>query len=264
MGTPPAAAQIIIDAWTRYKAVADAYLSQVDALHKAEKAVRPGVEDYNLVTDIREATPKIKEIAEGARNQLIRLAERHFAPGGARLDIALPDEEELPAGDLDDLNLALVWDYLCGTYGGEGGARKAYGDIARKLGKHLAIKVGMEPKVVGGRAVFDVSVYGDRAMGDLMSYQDRDRLCEVFDGFLAVAEWSGVWNDHEQLSVKWARSDIEAAYMKKILPERRSIGDSVLVVPFKSKWEFRIAPAFGTQVQLFLSEFDGFVKPRSW
>jgi len=47
------------------------------------------------------------------------------------------------------------------------------------------------------------------------------------------------------------------ARSNKVLPERRAIGSLVLVVPFKSKWEFRVSLAFAEKMQLFLAEFGG-------
>ena len=70
-----------------------------------------------------------------------------------------------------------------------------------------------------------------------------------------MGQWSGLWGGTEELGVSLAREDLNLAGHKKILPERRLIGDSVLIIAFKSKFEYRLSQAFAEKVNLFVSEF---------
>ena len=256
----PTSAQALIDAWSGFKEAAAIYTASLDSL-VADEIRRRGIqagEKYRIALECREARLNPEKVAERIRRALVLVAEEVFAPPGASLDIPEPSAKEVAGADLEQFDPAAVWEYFAVEYGGGGGQIKAYRDAAIRLGKELNIRVGTEPKMISGRPVLTVSVYGDRIFGRVVSYEDGRMLNAILDGFVAVGEWSGRWSSSEKLDVSWAREDIRRADNSKFMPDRRTLGDDVLIVPFKSKWEFRFAPEFADQLQLFLAEFDGF------
>ncbi len=74
----------------------------------AARAAHPGVGEFSLVTDEREAAPAVEKSAQGAKDQSVYFAESHFAPEGAGLEICRPYTDELAAGDDDNLDLVGV------------------------------------------------------------------------------------------------------------------------------------------------------------
>jgi len=258
----PASAQALIDAWRGFKEAATAFNSRMDSLVAAEIKSRniPGDELYRVAIDHREARIDMEKTSCRILRCLIQVAENAFAPKGASLDIPEPNSETVPEVEASVFDPAAIWEYLAHEYGGSAGQTKAYSDAAKKLGSDLDIRVGAEPKIVGGRTVFDVTVYGDRVFGRVISHNDSQTLNNILTGLYSAGEWSGLWSHEEEVAVSWARHDIRLADNSKSLPERRTLGEDVLIVPFKSKWEYRLSPRFAEQIQLFLSEFNGFHK----
>lgn len=257
----PPAAQATIDAWCGFKTAADEYWARFLQLRAAERAalgLSGESESYRLVMYEYEARVDVEKIATRALNSLVWAAEREFAPPGASLSIAPPDKDDVPGADLENFDPSSVWEYLSRTYGGDAGAQSAYRQAAVALGRALNITVGMEPRMVGGRSVFEHSVYPDKIFGDVLRLDDARSLNCVLNGLLAVGEWSGLWCNQEKQDVNWVRHAITRAERSKVLPSRMSIGSAAAVIPFKSKWEFRIAPDFAEKMQLFLTEFGGF------
>jgi hypothetical protein len=255
----PRSVQAIVDAWNGFKAAADQFHCHFEELHEAERSARevPNDEEYRMVLYRYDVEIDVKKIAERARDALKRVAEKTFSPDGARLEVGIPHGDDFPPNDWETFDPAAIWRYLAATYGGDVGANLAYRAAAKKLAYDLGIKPGIEPKVVGGRMIFEISTYPDKKWGEVIGFRDPERVGAILGQFQAVGEWSGVWGLEETNAVEWAVREAHDARSNKVLPERRAIGSLVLVVPFKSKWEFRVSLAFAEKMQLFLAEFGG-------
>jgi hypothetical protein len=256
----PAAVAGIIRIWEEYKRAAEGYENRLAALRTQEAEARELARDeiYSLILCEHTTSLKSEEVAERAFGAIVHAAEAHFAPAGTRLEIpSRTVHEGCPASDKRNFAPRIVWEYLAATYGNGGGAAKAYRDAARSLAGTLNIKRHEAQKLVGGRVVLSCTIYADRTFGNVLSYHDEERLNQILVCFETLGKWSGLWCQAETTAVSWHRHAIRSCRQTKHLPERANFGDSILVVPFKSKWEFRLSPKFAEQMQLFLGEFGG-------
>jgi hypothetical protein len=267
----PAEAQATIDAWQGFKAAADEYWNKFHLLNEAERKSKGFGDDFadsKLVMCRYDCAIDTEKIAQRALRLLVYTAEREFSPAGASLSIAIPDKDNVPGASPENFDPRAVWEYLARTYGGEVGSQTAYRQTAKILGEDLRLRVGMEPRMIGGRVVFDLSIYPDPYFGHPLGSRSQAIINRVLDGFLAVAEWSGRWGLVERQEVRDMQrlvSDLSGRMKNQVnLRDRRFIGSDVLIVPFKSKWEFRIAPEFAEKFQIFMTEFDGLLPPKTW
>lgn len=247
-------------AWNGFKRVVDTYENEIAALRKAEvedRGLDPDSDEWQMVLYTYELELKPGKIRERARETIVRIAEKHFAPRGASLDIPRPSAEECPAICDESFNPEALWWHLADKFGGKAGEERAYRDAARAFARELDLKRGMEPKIVGGRVVLENSVYGDGH--GWISHSSEQDLAKVITGIAAVGEWAEMWGGTEIYHTRGVyRAISEGARYNGPKPDRMSIGDIVLIVPFKSKVEWRFSPAFAEKIQLFLEEFGGF------
>jgi hypothetical protein len=247
-------------AWNGYKRVVATYEAEIEALRDAERNERgleADTDEWQFVLYRYELEMHPGKIRERARETIIRIAEKHFAPRGASLDIPRPSSEECPAIGDESFDPEALWWHLAEKFSGNAGEERAYRDAAQAFARELDLKRGMEPKVVGGRVVLENRVYGDGH--GWISHRSEQDLSKVLTGIAAIGEWAGVWNSREIHHTRWVyRAFSDGARYGGAKPERLEIGDLVLIVPYKSKVEWRFNAAFAEKVQLFLEEFGGF------
>ena len=192
--------------------------------------------------------------ARRARAKIIALAESQFAVPGARFQI---DRNQVP--DLDPLEL---WSYLVKEFGGGRSAAVAFHPVAKAFVAALRIDPGDALKFIGGRMSFKRWVVYEGYSG--MRYDSCNVLQTILQAFLTISSWSAPWTSDEVGQVEALIKEVgELRYGSRVIRERKTIGNHVLIVPCLTSWEFRLSPEFGEQVQLFLTEFDGFSKAKS-
>ncbi len=244
----------------RLSEAADRWVSELDALTAEEQDVR-GLSDsdsYGLVLNNRKLRPELSEAGECFLRLVVRLAEKKFAPAGGRLEIPLPQLRESCRGTLPEaLDLIGVWTYLENNYGGGKGDEGVYRKAASSLISELWLKADSPVKLVGGRQVVQCSIYGDSIMHKVMSYHDEEKIRSVISDFSVVAEWASLWSDTDRTAAEWFRHAVRSHDHRQLLA-RQTIGDHILVVPFKSKFEWRLSPAFSEQFRIFLAQYGTF------
>lgn len=257
----PSRVLVIADISQKLKAAVDGFNATVSAL-RAEEIRARGLESETYMAAISEH--KLHADASDAigdfRSAIIAMAENAFSPAGARFRVPLRDvEEACPAASIASFDAVALWKHLEEVYGGTAGeaAKSAYRDAAsalrsefREFRRHGSDEV----KVVGGRSVLTVSVYGDSIFHRPFSSDTCRCLRVAAQGLGSVLIWAGL--EHE-FSVNHALAWFSRAYdtQARSVPERMDITEHVLIVGFKSKVEFRLSPELTAKVRLFLAEF---------
>lgn len=256
----PLGVQYCSEAWRAFKAASDSYRQAVDGALKKERDDRAIEEnegrDFELILNPRHTCIDdcLENVRESVCLKIIHIAESRFSPDGARLSIG--DCQECEAAGVENFDPVGLWRYLERTYSGSGGERSAYNDVVRTLRETLSIKRGQTPRLVGGRLVVEHRISGGDAR---MSYDTADGIRKILNSFKAVGAWAEMWETDHSIAVSEVFKMLDAArnYSPSFrAPVRSEISGIVLIVPFKSKWEFRLVPDFAEKIQLFMAEFD--------
>lgn len=257
---PPVVVAIAASLKSLRSAVAD-FSTRLEGIAAGERAQRcaAGYQGETFVVDAGDgdANSILQNGARCARLALVDFAQSNFTAPGVFLKIPTNVRDAgRSVEDADNFDPLKFWRFLEKQYGNGRGEMLAYADSARELSSAFNLDPGTEIKTVSGRVLL-VCKTSRSAMGnsDLES-NSEERLNRAIKGLAAVGVWSGVWSSTHEADRNSVETAIRAAgRYGGAKPDRMAIGDLALIVPFLSKWEFRLAPDFAEKVQLFLAEF---------
>jgi hypothetical protein len=255
--TIPAEVVKIHDIANRYREEVSRHNEAILALMAEESSARNAGGD-RFGTAISGQIETYKTI-ERFRDMLVRQAESALAPAGAKLSIQLHVAARgKPEATVDGFDACKLWATLAEYYSGGAAAASAYGELGARLVRHFrelySRSRGEEVKTVGGRVILSTSAFIDDFPGDRYSYRSIEDLQKIGHDFAALLIWAGLGDSIAPMRVRAAFSSA-FAWDARFTGERFVACDHILVVPFKSKVEFRITPELADALKLFLSEF---------
>lgn len=187
------------------------------------------------------------------------LAVEMFSPVGARIDIPEKSLKECLEGGV--FSPKRVWSGLRQRYeDNQKAALAAYGDIAKSIGRSCRLERDQPMKIVAGWPVITMYVHDDRMLDRVLSFGSVDSIQNLVFNLFGALKWGGVESSEVDSIVAIFRQDIERQGRSNCLPPRQKIGAHVLVVPYKSKFEFRLSPEAAECLGGFLDQFGGFCK----
>lgn len=221
----------------------------------------------------------IIERADEVIRDLIRMAERRFAPPGGSLSIERADHDALAtlAGrrfkvaprfygrepeDNDqreqltkNFRPGQVWDYLEKTFGGNGGREAGYRQLATRLRSLLDLD-HQQPKTIGRGVLIEVRIWSEKSYrGDgthEISYTDREKVQKICNAFVALGAWCGRSDMGGALGAmvskfSYGRHTIE--------PREKFTCDDMVVTIFLKKLEVCLTTAAAADLQRFIAQY---------
>ena len=242
---------------TRYLAEVARHNEAILALIAEESSARNASGDrFGTAISGRVDTDKT---IERFRDKLVEEAEYALAPAGAKLSIQLHVAARgKPEATVEGFDACKLWATLTEYYSGGAAAASAYGELGARLVRHFrelySRSRGEEVKTVGGRVILSTSAFIDDFPGDSYSYRSIEDLHKIGNDFAALLVWAGLG---ESIAPSRVRAAFYSAFSwsARFTGERFVACDHILVVPFKSKVEFRITPELADALKLFLAEF---------
>lgn len=266
--------QIYAAAWKHFIEEMDRHAALMLEVHAIER--QGGVNrDYCVFDDddfdvFKEVDEKGKKIFD----RLVYYAERAFAPSGGKLEIDGHDLREKFIGRFADrdreedyetfkqkamkgwrkFDPAKVWNELENKYGGNNGAEIGYQQTAKDIVNFFGIKTGEPVEVKAGSIMLNVRVYSERRFrGNMeLGHGSQEEIVKGLQNMATLAEWaedgraaSGlrrfaneIWN-HRPLNSR----------------ERIQVSESITVITYFNRFEFRFAPDFAGKLQHFISTY---------
>lgn len=200
--------------------------------------------------------------------ELLKCAEKQFAPSGARLNIdATRIERHFKLAENAYLNFdpTGVWAYLQNEYGTKGEAI-AYTQAADPIMRQFGIKPDHEIKTIGGQIVLERRVWIDTNIKKLnrkniLCYtcgQELQGLCSALSTF---ASWAGD-EDLASALLHFAHSNrTNASFISRTRwPLGSGCRPPMMVVTFATRFEYRFSPELGLKLQEFLGLYASQLK----
>lgn len=247
----------INDIVNRYREEVARHNQAIQGLMGEESSVRKIGADW-CGTAIHDVVCTHKTI-ERFRDLLVSYAESRLAPDGAQLSINLREvAPACQAATVDGFDACGLWTTLAAHYSGGVAAASAYGELAARIIRHFREfyqrNESGEVKTVSGRVVLTSAVHMDSFPGDEYSYRSREDLLKIGDDLAALLAWSGLGAEADPQRV---RAEFRNAFWhdRKFSGVRFMACPHIMVVPFKSKVEYRVTADFADSLKLFLAEF---------
>jgi len=267
----PAAVQALQDFWDNHVAAFHRYQQERQANVSKLRAALDSADDCMLLGgDIEHDNEKIRDRVLKA---VFIYAERHFAPAGTRMEISehdyLRDNDgrRLYSGKHPDYDQPLdvigLWQAIAADYGGQSGYDEACRQHARTIIQGFTIRENEEIKMVTGRVRLDHHAYVDDILGNnRLEVRAKMRLEETISSLEMFARLYS----HDDLML--ALGDLRL-YLNGpcTITSREKVvkTESLVVITFKQRFEFRFSQAVANDLQQFIGEYGtDFLYPERW
>jgi len=248
--------------WNSYIKFIEAHKKDAGAFNAESCSVGGSAIAYHL--DLQ--ADIFKNTAHSIVCALISHAENKFSPS---LDIRLNiDRDDILGkfpiefyGDYtpDKFNPAAVWDYLTEEYGGESGKNIALREVATKIINGFNLCTSSEVKLKSGFHILNQSVdiddFEKKWNGETrLSWGSRNKTDTILSALASFFEWAGEFESKDSLVMQ--RSDfISQRNVLVTSREKITLCDSIQLVTFQTRFEYRFKPEAAKALQLFLGKF---------
>lgn len=266
--------QIYADVWKHFIEEMDRHAALMVEVHTIER--QGGVNrDYCVFDDddfdvFKEVDEKGKKIFD----RLVYYAERAFAPPGGKLEIKDHDLREKFIGRFADrdreedyetlkqkamkgwrkFDPAKIWDELDRRYGGNNGVEIGYQQTAKDIISFFRIKTGEAVEVKAGSIVLDVRVWSERRFqgGMELGNGSQEEIIKGLQNIATLAEWA----EDGRAANGLRRFANEIPHNRQINSRARiQVSESITVITYFNRFEFRFAPDFAGKLQQFISTY---------
>ena len=238
----PEQVEAVIADWERFKGAANTYFAQL--------------REISGIFGCRATLPDIDELSQSVIRTLCAQAATALAPAGVTLEINYSAVvSKFRCSDIDAFSPREVWSYLVEKFSPEDAYAQASEVFRRNLYELYERNRDNPVKWVGGMAVVSLSVYGESYSSSFYSYRSEEDARKVLAAFRTLVLWGGLDDDMTTAAFAGAVEKLTHNRSKES-PGRISVRDLMLIVPFKSKIEFRLSAKLFEQLVLFQAQFS--------
>ncbi len=253
----PSRVAILVESWKTFVAISEEYSARVGDMREKTMtalAMKDSLASYHDFSS--RCLPDIAEAAKSLLGALAYEAKQTLSPAGSSLEI---NHSELESKfryheDCAEFDPLKVWEYLVETYSPAAAYQQQAVSLRRNVVELYRRNEGQAVKRVSGRPVITVSVYTESYSSSFYGYNAEESLKKALTGLATVLSWSGLVSAPD-VSVAKEKVIERVVRCGKEQPIRECFTDEILVVPYKSKVEFRISERLFEQLSIFIAEY---------